>query len=70
MDELTEEEIAQAENDPASHGHEHQGVTAEDGTLAEHLAVAHRLDVPPAVSPTTTEGLHDRLHDTSKAADG
>lgn len=70
MDEVPEEEIAQAEHDPASHGHDHQGITAEDGTLAEHLAVVHGLDVPPAVSPATAEGLHDRLHDSSKAADG
>lgn len=69
MDEVPEEEIAEAEDDPVSDAHDHGGVTAEDGTLAAHLASVHGLDVPPAVSPTTAEGLHDRLHDSSKAAD-
>jgi hypothetical protein len=68
VDELPEDEIEQAE-DGAAPGHSHQGVTAEDGTLADHLARVHGLDAPAGVSPATTEGLHDRLHDTSKAAD-
>jgi hypothetical protein len=69
VEEVPEEEIAEAEGAPAPDGHDHGAVTAEDGTLAEHLAAVHGLDVPPAVSPTTAEGLHDRLHDSSKAAD-
>ena len=68
MDDLPEEEIADAESeDRAVHGHD--GVAAEDGTLAAHLVAAHGLEVPPGVSPATAEGLHDRLHATSKAAD-
>ena len=68
MDDLPEEEIEQAEDDPAT-GHSHAGVLPEDGTLAGHLVDVHGLDADPGLSPTTLEGLHDRLHHTSKAAD-
>ena len=68
MDEVTEEQIEEAESD-APGGHSHDGVTAVDGTLAAHLVAVHGLDVSPDVSPATAEGLHDRLHATYKAAD-
>lgn len=69
MTDVPEEAIEEAEADPVPVEHAHDGVTAEDGTLAEHLGRVHGLDVDTAVSPATAQGLHDRLHDTSKAAD-
>ncbi|MGH9179006.1 MAG: hypothetical protein ACRD0N_10690 [Acidimicrobiales bacterium] len=69
MAELPEEEIEAAEERSAAPAHGHAGVTAEDGTLAEHLRAVHGLDVEAGTSPATLEGLHDRLHDSSKAAD-
>lgn len=68
MEDLPEEEIEQAESVPVP-GHSHDGLAAEDGTLADHLSAVHGLDPPPEASPATAEGLHDRLHDTSRAAD-
>lgn len=69
MNEVPEEEIEQAEADPTSELHDHDEVVAEDGSLAEHLRSAHGLEVERAVSPTTLQGLHDRVHGTTKAAD-
>ena len=68
MTELPDEGIEAAESSPTPE-HGHTGVTAEDGTLGEHLRQVHGLDPPATVSPTTQEGLHDRLHGRSKAAD-
>lgn len=42
---------------------------AEDGTLLDHLDETHGLEVPAGLSPSTQDGLHDRLHDTEKARD-
>ena len=69
MVDLPEEEIevAEARTGPGDHGHDH--VTAEDGTLVDHLRAAHGLEVEDGLSPATSEGLHDRLHDATKAAD-
>lgn len=69
MPELPEEEIEQAEAATEVDEHRHDAVVAEDGTLLEHLEDTHGLDVPPALSSSTQDGLHDRLHDTEKAAD-
>ena len=68
MEELPEETIETAET-TGSRDHVHADLMAEDGSLAEHLRVVHRLDLPPSMSPATQEGLHDRLHRESKASD-
>ncbi len=68
--ELPEEEIEAAEETSAAVSeHGHDGVTGLDGTLADHLQAVHDLDADPSLSPTTQEGLHDRLHGQSKSAD-
>jgi hypothetical protein len=69
MGELPEEAIEDAAGTPVVESHSHDGVTAEDGTLADHLVRAHQLDMPETLSGATQEGLHDRLHERSKAAD-
>ncbi len=69
MPEVPEEEVEEAEAAPAAGDHRHDGVTAEDGTLLDHLEDAHGLDAPATLSPTTQDGLHDRLHQTEKARD-
>ncbi|HSH60105.1 MAG TPA: hypothetical protein VK988_10775 [Acidimicrobiales bacterium] len=69
VDEVPEEEIEAAERTGASSGHDHEGVTGEDGTLRQHLEDVHRLEVPPGMSASTQDGLHDRLHDDTAAAD-
>jgi hypothetical protein len=69
-DELPEEEIEAAEESPAADvDHDHGGVTALDGTLADHLRTVHDLDADPSLSAATQEGLHDRLHGQSKSSD-
>ena len=69
-EELPEEEIEAAEESPAADvDHGHDGVTALDGTLAEHLRTVHDLDADPSLSAATQEGLHDRLHGQSKSSD-
>ena len=69
-DELPEEEIEAAEEVSAvADDHSHGGVTALDGTLAEHLQTVHDLDADATLSATTQEGLHDRLHGQSKSSD-
>lgn len=65
--EIPEDEIAEVEHEAGDHSHE--GVAADDGTLSVHLAEVHGLEPAVAVSPATQEGLHDRLHGSSKAAD-
>ena len=69
MNELPEEEIEEAATDPGTDDHAHDDVRSEDGTLAEHLHTTHELEVDPSVSAGTQEGLHDRLHGATKAAD-
>ncbi len=69
MPELPEEEIEQAEAVTEGDEHRHDAVVAEDGTLLEHLENTHGLEAPPSLSPSTQDGLHDRLHDTQKARD-
>lgn len=69
MEEVPEEVIAEAEATPGAGSHGHDGVTAEDGTLAVHLQEDHSLDAGATLSPATQEGLHDRLHGRTKAAD-
>ncbi len=69
MDEVPEEAIQHAEGMPASTGHDHEGVTGEDGTLRDHLEQVHRLEVPSEMSASTQDGLHDRLHDDTAAVD-
>lgn len=69
MQELPEEEIEEAEAAPAAADHGHEAVVAEDGTLLEHLEGTHDLEAPPGLSPSTQDGLHDRLHGTEKARD-
>ncbi len=67
VDELPEEAIEQAEVADAAHSHE--AVSADDGSLIEHLQAMHGLDTEPRFSRSTQEGLHDRLHHESKAVD-
>lgn len=67
-DELPDEAIEQAEAVDVAHSHE--AVSADDGSLIEHLQTMHGLDTEPGFSRTTQEGLHDRLHHESKAVDG
>lgn len=66
--ELPEEQIEVAEA-AGSTGHSHELVSSEDDTLIEHLRRDHALDPPPTLSPSTLDGLHDRLHDESHATD-
>ncbi|MEA2685636.1 MAG: hypothetical protein QOE93_831 [Actinomycetota bacterium] len=70
MAELPEEDIEVAEVvTEVAPDHGHEGVTGEDGTLADHLASVHALDADPGLSAATQEGLHDRLHGQSKSSD-
>ena len=69
MPEVPEESIEEAERDPVARDHDHDGVAADDGSLGAHLAVTHGLAEGEGLSPSTQEGLHDRVHRSSKAAD-
>lgn len=69
MPELPEEEVEQAEAATAADDHRHDAVVAEDGTLLEHLEENHGLEAPATLSPSTQDGLHDRLHGSEKARD-
>ena len=69
MEEVPEENIREAEADRRRQGHDHEGVSSVDGTLALHLRRVHHLDVPAGMSPATQTGLHDRVHDETAAAD-
>lgn len=69
MPELPEEEVEEAEAATEGDEHGHDSVAAEDGTLLEHLEETHGLEAPPTLSPSTQDGLHDRLHHTDKARD-
>ncbi len=68
MPEVPGEHIEEAESSPTP-PHSHERVNAEDGSLGEHLRQVHGLDPAATLSPTTQQGLHDRLHGSSKAAD-
>lgn len=69
MPQIPDEEIEEAEAAPASTEHRHDAVAADDGTLLDHLAENHGLDAPATLSPSTQDGLHDRLHHAEKARD-
>ena len=69
MVDVPPEEIEQAEGAGGAAGHSHAGVTYEDGSLAEHLGAVHAREVDPGLGAATQEGLHDRLHSVTKAAD-
>lgn len=64
-EELPEAEIEAAEERPAPH---HHGTMDDEGLLA-HLRSLHGLDTPEHLSRTTLEGIHDRLHDETHAAE-
>lgn len=64
-EELPEAEIEAAEERPAPHDH---GTMDDEGLLA-HLRSLHGLDTPEHLSRTTLEGIHDRLHDETHAAE-
>lgn len=49
--------------------HRHEGITVEDGTLEKHLREVHLLEVDSAVSGSTLNGIHDRVHEESHAVD-
>jgi hypothetical protein len=66
MGELPEEEIEVAEV-VGSSDHDHERVSSQNDTLAEHLRQMHALEPPATLSRTTLEGLHDRLHEEAKA---
>ncbi len=68
MEELPEEEIEAAE-EPEPPDHPHGGISAEDATLRAHLVEVHGLEVPDHLSAAAEQGLHDRLHDETKAVD-
>jgi hypothetical protein len=68
LEELPEEEIEQAEEQPSAH--DHGSLDDDDDTLLAHLRAAHGLDTPDHLSRTTLDGLHDRVHhETDAAAD-
>jgi hypothetical protein len=64
---LPEEEIEAAER-AAPPEHDHDGISADDDTLLEHLQACHDLDAPEDLSGGTLQGLHDRLHEETDAA--
>jgi len=66
-EELPEEEIEEAEERPAVHGH--GGLDDDEEALLSHLRQPHGLDTPDDLSRQTLEGLHDRLHHERDAAD-
>lgn len=63
-EELPEEAIEAAEEQPAPHSHG----TFDDAELLDHLRSSHELETPDHLSRSTLEGLHDRLHDETDAA--
>jgi hypothetical protein len=64
-EELPEAKIERAEARPADHRHDDM----DDDALLAHLRSPHGLDAPDHLSRSTVEGLHDRLHDETDAAD-
>lgn len=65
-EELPDEEIEVAEERPAQHHHD---TFEDDDALRLHLQSPHGLDAPEHLSRATLEGLHDRLHDETDAAE-
>jgi hypothetical protein len=65
--ELPDEAIQAAEEVTADHAHEGLGEDAD--SLRAHLRSHHDLDAPGHLSGSTLQGLHDRLHDETGAAD-
>ncbi|HET9772453.1 MAG TPA: hypothetical protein VFS16_16280 [Acidimicrobiia bacterium] len=65
-EELPEDEIEAAEERPAAHGHD----VMDDDALLAHLRSRHALDTPDTLSRSTLDGVHDRLHDETDAAEG
>ncbi|MDQ1391727.1 MAG: hypothetical protein QOF30_704 [Acidimicrobiaceae bacterium] len=68
MEELPEETIEEAE-EVSTAAHSHDDITSENDSLIEHLRSCHQLEAEPGLSASTQEGLHDRLHSTTKATD-
>lgn len=66
MGELPEDEIEEAGTTGST---DHVHADMDEGALLEHLRGVHRLDAPERLSGQTLEGLHDRLHEESKASD-
>ncbi len=64
MEELPEEEIDAAEDQPVAHDHS----PLDDDELLDHLRSRHRLEAPSDLSRSTADGLHDRLHGETDAA--
>ncbi len=64
-EELPEVEIEEAEERGTAHRHG----SFSDEALLDHLRNAHRLDTPEHLSRATLDGVHDRLHHESDAAD-
>ena len=67
--EVPEEAIERAERSQEAPGHSHAGVSAEDGSQLAHLRQVHGVDVGDHLSPATQEGLHDRVHGSTKVTD-
>ncbi|MDP9074277.1 MAG: hypothetical protein M3N98_08910 [Actinomycetota bacterium] len=67
MDEIPQDAIEAVEG--ANLAHSHDGVTSMDDSMIEHLRSVHGLEAEPQLSPSTQEGLHDRLHLQAKASD-
>ena len=65
-EELPEEEIEVAEERTVGH---HHPTFNDDDALRVHLQSPHGLDAPEQLSRTTLEGLHDRLHEETDAAE-
>jgi hypothetical protein len=64
-EELPEDEIEAAEERPAAHRHD----PMDDDALLAHLESRHALDTPETLSRSTLEGVHDRLHQETDAAE-
>ena len=67
-EELPDDEIEAAEDRPARHRHDALD-DADDDALRAHLQSPHGLDAPEHLSGATLEGLHDRLHHETDAAE-
>lgn len=64
---VTEDELEASEAIPSEHVHE--GVSPDDGTLAAHLRDVHRLSLETSMSAATLNGIHDRVHEGTRAVD-
>lgn len=64
---ITEEQLQAGERRPADH--HHGGVEVGEESLADHLASAHRTEVPDGLSFSTMQGIHDRFHGEAHALD-